>query len=182
MFSKHVHTLVTHTLGAGEQVNLVNGIAEGYGEYTRIGRSVTMTSVRVAMNAYSTTVNQSNGAMRMLLVYDRQTNGVAPTMYSGTSGVLEIAIIAISPVNDLQLSRFEILGDKTYKMNGAYNQGGGGATQVFDKWIVPLCHNVTFSGSGTTVSNIRTGGLFLMTFSTVTTKVDASVSVYFDDN
>lgn len=178
---KHVHTLATFTLGAGERVTLVNGIPEGYGELVRIGHEVTMTEVRMSMNAYSTTVNQGNGLMRLMLVYDRQVNGVTPSMYSGSAGVLEIAIIGISPINDTQDQRFQVLADRNYKMNGAYNQGGGGETQVTDIWQIPLCHNVTFSGSGATVSNIKTGGLFLMAFSTVTTKMDASITVHFKD-
>lgn len=181
MYTKHVHTLTTTTLGAGTVVSLINGIPEGYGELTRIGSIVSMFKLRMAISAYPTTVNQSNAQMRVMVVYDKQTNGTTPSMYSGDAGVLEIAIIAISPINDLQQHRFEVLFDKTYCMNGAYNQGGGGQSQIFDLHDIPLDHTVTYSGSGSTVSSIRTGGLFLMAFSTATTKIDASTSVYFED-
>lgn len=182
MFGKHIHTLTTTTLGTGTVVDLVNGISQGYTEFTRIGDVVSMYHVRTAISAYPTTVDQSNAQLRLMLVYDKQTNGVAPSMYSAlNTGVLEIAIIAISPINDLNQYRFEVLQDKTYCMNGSFDKGGGGQTQIFDIWETPLNHTTVFTGSGGRNQDVKTGGLYLMAFSTSTTKIDVSTSVHFED-
>lgn len=64
------------------QFKLLNGIKQGAAYYNRIGKKISMKSVRVEIQVYTNPDGDIPGGhdyLRFILVYDRQANGAFPT-------------------------------------------------------------------------------------------------------
>lgn len=141
---------------------LLNGMTQGVGgQGARIGDAITMTSVlgRVALSYLGgadapTTSNRA--IVRLMLVYDKQANGVQPInpliSSTGTGAVL-------SPLNPDNKRRLRIIWDKIVPMNV-----NGHDTEVISHYInfkngMPVQYNNT---NGGTVADINTGSLYFI--------------------
>jgi len=145
-------------------VNLLNGMAPGTTASTRIGQRILMKSIQARIYLRREDVTTATvQAVRVLLIYDRQTNGAAPAITDVLS-----AISMQSLRNMANVGRFFCLMDKTYTLDGA-----GGQTVLFDerymKINLPVFYN---TGTAGTAADIQTGGLFLMHFGNAAAGVD----------
>lgn len=154
-------TLASNGIG----VSLINGSIQGTDALSqRIGRKFVMTRLqfRYSVGCYPTdlatiaTYPQGCNTIRVLAVYDKQSNGTAPLW----SDVMNAFGNAIAPFGNQQLAswdRFIILADDQLIIT---QPGENGATRHHDlrMKLEVRCNN---QNTGT-VSDINTGGLFLM--------------------
>jgi len=157
---------VSHNLlaaGAGAVV-LLNGCQQGNDYTNRDGRQIIMKSmlIRFSVAPYSTTTSLNQGDyIRLLVVYDKQTNGIAPT-----PGSILIGPDSMAPMNLNFRDRYKILMDKTVSMAAA-NYSAGALTNGSPTVKSVYCYrkldlDTVFSGTGNTVADISTGAVFLL--------------------
>lgn len=133
--------------------NLVlNPIAQGNGFNNRIGNKIVMKSLHVRANIKKTSAGP--GEARVIVVYDRQANGLQPTFNAVFANELATNLCYPDPSF---FSRFEIIIDKRMTLvQGADNNGIS-----FDEFRI-LNHEVMYNGTGGVVyNNIITGSLTL---------------------
>lgn len=152
-------------LTGGFQPLLINGSVPGTGATNRIGRKIFMRSVliRAAVAAAATT---TSGLVRLMLVYDSQTNGAAfqdTDLLTPADGTPNPYITSKQNLDNRD--RFKVLMDKVY-----YLSAGTAVTDTnvrycmkFKKIAYPVIYN---AGSAGTVADINTGGLFFCSMCT----------------
>lgn len=166
---------VTYSLSADTTTSstLLNGMVLGTSINQHVGREVTMRSIQFKYTVNPTTAaSTSDQIVRVLLVYDRQTNAAAAT----AGQVLEAANV-YSPRNLENRKRFSILFDRNHYLN-AYGEPGTG-TKVF-QFYRRLRHPITFNaGTAGNVADIATGSLFVVLIGNLTAGASAAtVSFY----
>lgn len=146
-------------------VTLINGIATGTDFNARIGRKIVMKSLYMRGWFRNVDLTCSDSAIRIVAVYDAQTNGAAPTW----SDVFTTSD-PLAHINLNNRDRFKILYDKSTTLGGISNA----ATQAFStsgshgqiKKYLKLNHEVIFSGTGATVGSIASGSIYILTLGT----------------
>lgn len=170
---------ILSTTNTNGNMVVLNLIQPGAGSYNRIGRKVTLSSVRVwgtifhTTSQAATTGNYNGNILRLTLVWDHQPSGTLPvfneifghTDQSGTE-----ATDFQDPVRYDNMDRFQILRDIRIDMNPPMdNQAGGtqdtvACAQHFDELVkIPNLTSV-FSGntSPQTIADISTGALYFI--------------------
>jgi len=136
-------------------LTLLNGIARGADIDERDGREVVMRSIQLSYTAQVTSGTGTAQRVRVMVVYDRQTNGAAPT----SAQIMSVDSDVHAPRNLEYRKRFTILHDRVYVLN-AHNESGG---EQFCRFYRKLNHPITFnSGNAGTVADIATGSLYLV--------------------
>jgi len=141
---------------------LMNGIAAGTDFTDRIGRKVILKSLFFRFYIVPEDQSIADNPLRIMLVYDRQTNGAAPA-------VLDVLKEA-NPMSQLNLNnrdRFQVLWDKSiivpFLSNTATQSVCGGQTTFIGKKFKRLNHEMIFGGTAATVASIQTGSIYLIT-------------------
>lgn len=128
---------------------LVNGVATGTDFNSRIGREILMHSLYMRLT-YSNTVDQTAG-LRIMLVYDKQPNGVLPNI----TDVITTADL-MSPNNLNNKDRFITISDKIRYINTAGERG------AFHQKYKKLRVSTTFSGTTAAIGSISTGAVYVI--------------------
>jgi len=151
-------------------VLLLNGIAQGTDYNQRIGRKCQLKSLFIRF-----TVNVNPGALgllapqgdvvRLLIVYDCQSNGAAPAITDVLS-----TVNYDSPMNLNNRDRFKILYDKFATMYAyTYSSGttivAGNAKPVFLQKYIKLGMEEIFGGTAASIGSIQTGSIYFLTIS-----------------
>lgn len=170
---------------------LLNGITAGTEIFQRVGRKVIMKSILFRITIFNVpTVQDPQGtAVRIILFYDSQTNGAAPTVANVLSNMQAAAYtpIATSPINLNNRDRFKVIKDwlvgnpaATYT---AGNLTAGAPVTKAMKCYRKLNHDVIFQGTGATAADIASGGLFLLIIADVSNAkaVDYDARIRFQD-
>lgn len=172
--------ITTFPVDTTGKVQLINGLVVGANAFQRIGRKISLLSVR--MTGYiqwaQAGTTPSTEYLRVALVYDKQPDGVSPTwaqvFTTVDSGGTATSTSTAQPNLDNK-DRFIILRDMRYKADFVTANAGGppliqpsAQTEckwVFDEFIrlkgIPTQYSAT-SNTGT-VSDVQTGGLFVLT-------------------
>lgn len=131
---------------------LLNAVAQGIGNQQRVGRRYTTSRVQ-----YRLTANTSGAGLRVLIVYDRQPNGVAPT------------ITDILPFNDVNSfmsltnsDRFLVISDKQWVPGKDGNIGGGPGGNVYGMDYIKCSLDTVCSTAGGTIADVSTGAFWIM--------------------
>lgn len=175
--------VATGFLSAGA-VTLLNGVAQGTDYTNRIGRKILLKSLLFRMSILpSSGASATTGdVVRVLIVYDCQTNAAAPA-------VTDIITAASynNPMNLNNRDRFKIIADKFISMGastyaaGALTDGSPTAKQfkIYKKFNM----EEIFGNTGATVGSISTGGIFVLTISlgNQLTNYDFSSRIRFTD-
>jgi len=166
-------TAVFNTTGT---ITLLNGIAEGSGFYNRIGRKIVLKSLYItgAIAPVNTSaITQSY--CRLIVIYDAQTNGAAPTW----ANVIQSYTAAGTPtslyIDQFNLDnrdRFRILADRRWDMPGTTGSalttvpaGNSSHDQTVKMYIKLRGLETQYKSSSSTVSDIATGSIYLLTCS-----------------
>jgi len=145
-------------------VLLLNGVATGTDYNTRVGRKVLMKSMNFKLSTYINSACGTGETIRVMIIYDTQANGAAPTV----ANILQTAAWD-APMNLDNRDRFKVLYDK-FKSVGAYNFTAGAITtgdffSPLFKVYKKINLDVNFSGTGATIGSIATGSVYLLTIS-----------------
>lgn len=144
-------------------VVLLNGVATGDDYNTRDGRKIQMKSIllRILLSPDTTQSAPQGDIMRVMIVYDKQTNGTALT----AANVLQTGVIQ-SPNNLNNRDRFVVLSDKFLTLPswvfaaGALTQGG--PTPKYLKIYKPLNLDTIYNSASGAIADISTGSLYLI--------------------
>lgn len=143
-------------------IHTLNAISQGDTASARTGANLFMTRIEGQCFVSGTdaasppaSIGAFAGVVRTMIFYDKQTNGSAPSV----SDVL-VSASALASQNPLRAKRFKVLYDVTQPL-GSINlvPNFGIARWKFD---LPLNLPVQYTGTGGAVSDISTGGLFLL--------------------
>jgi len=118
---KHKDTSTSSDPTVAGTLTLLNDIAQGLTESTRVGDEIYATSIqfRVIMTAGSSaTVTTSANSTRIIVFWDQQANAAAPTVTDLLDTTAGSAIIA--PYNDDYQKRFKVIYDRTFSINSQY--------------------------------------------------------------
>jgi len=166
---------VINTTGTNASSFTLNLITPGTASYNRVGRKAQLKSVRIK-GSYNFSMTPSaagvvpGNACRMVLVWDKQTNGAVP-VWSDIFGytlqdATEASTVDAQPKFD-NMARFQILKDVT--IDTLTVAGNVVSTAVVDQQIhfdyyVPLNgKETTYSGQNSpcTIADISTGALYV---------------------
>lgn len=172
-------------------VVLLNGIANGTEIYQRVGRKCVMKSLLFRMTIFNDPTKQDpqGTAVRIILFYDSQTNGAAPTVANVLSNMQAAAYTPIptSPMNLNNRDRFKVIKDWLVGCQSAAFTAGAltaGAPQTHVRQCYKkLNHDIIFQGTGATAADIASGGLFLLIIADVANAklVDYDARIRFQD-
>lgn len=157
----------------------LNAPGEGAAFYQRIGRKIAMKSIRIsyAFNPWQT-AGDGPELLRVMIIYDRQTNGVMPTLEdvlnnkvaSATS--LPTGRLGMCYLNMTNSERFSILMDQCLAIpdqsnspvENIYNSVTNGKQEMLqDRYIKLKGLETTYKASTVgDVGSIATGGLYLL--------------------
>lgn len=153
---------------------LLNGLQLGTSAYQRIGNKIAMKScywsLTFGINALNTIATSKSGTpqvpVRMMIVYDKQTNGTLPVVSDLLSNRVGItngtsrAIDVNSPNNLNNKDRFIVLCDKRFVLSA---QGTG--SRIVKKYK-KLSTSVAYKSGATVgdVTDITSGGLYMLAY------------------
>jgi len=138
--------------GGSPAAILLNGISAGTNFINRVGRKIVTESIqlKLSLNGFTTLSKD----IRVLVVYDKQTNQAAPAL----SDVMFVTGTVADPLihkNYDNLQRFTILMDELHSTspNGTTNL----KVERFIKCKLPT----RYDGNGALITDITSGGLYL---------------------
>jgi len=165
---------------SGTNINLINGVAQGTDYNARVGRKLVMKSLFIRFQKeFSTTAPTKPVNIRVIVVLDKQTNGVLFSNANLLQFVASAGQSLTSPINLDNRDRFVIIKDKTLSLNGTAQ------ATCFFKAFKRLDHEVIYGGTGATVGNITSGSLNIVTitdYSPIDMIVNFNTRVRFSDN
>lgn len=147
----------------GGSVILLNGVAQGTDYTNRIGRKIIMKSLLFRATLFpSTTASAVYGAtLRVMLVYDCQTNATTPAITDFFAGGTYL-----EAMNLTNRDRFKVIKDWIVPVEaGVYTASSltaGSPKNHCLKMFKKMSMDEIFGGTAATVGSIQTGGLFLV--------------------
>lgn len=157
-------------------ITLLNGVAVGTDFTDRIGRKILMKSIFIRGIHLPVDDSTGNFISRLVIVYDRQANGVAPAITDVVKSINGSAQINLN-----NRDRFQILFDKQYvtaKVSDTATQSFAGSPTVHSvKLFRRLRHETVFQGTAATVASIATGSVYMLTFSNAAANTGGSFSL-----
>lgn len=183
-------------------VILLNGVAEGPASYERIGRKVSMKSIDLHFTVRTLTQALAAGISctraRILIVYDRSTQGAAPSASDILTTVDSAGTQTTTPysgLNPYNMSRFRVVYDNELTLPACDSDGDifnnvfSYTTGVMDMnksgtlsgraYIKLKGRETCYNGSTAGVGDIISGGLFLLVIGEVAGAVSVPYSVRF---
>lgn len=169
---------IVATTNTNETCYPVNLVAPGNGSYNRVGRKISMKSVRlkglIALSYYNadTTGEITGTVIRMVLVYDKQPSGVLPnfdTVFGRTNQSGTESTQYLDPLKYDNMNRFQVLRDCCYTLNPVLANSNSGTTDVtnlfaeFDEYVKLGGRETVYSGQSSpcTIADISSGGLYV---------------------
>ena len=147
-------SLVADTTGG---IQLLNGIARGDDFTNRIGRSVSMNGLNVRIHNAVTGGNGVDQVHRVLVVLDRQPNGVA----LAATDVLESATVHAQYNRNNRL-RFQVLYDRNFVLNASGEAGSQSYRIIFIRRQIANYVQTFNAGNAGTIADISTNSIYLI--------------------
>lgn len=145
--------------------SLINTIQQGTGPSDRIGRKIQVKAIGLTFTMIlptTVTADDAGDSLRVILYLDRQANGAAalPTDILNTP-------IEINAFRELEnVSRFNLLYDKTFSINASAGLSTGTGRHVLRrKMYLEMEYPVFYTGTGTSLSNIRSNNFGILVVS-----------------
>lgn len=157
-----------YVVNAAGTITLLNGCIAGSQMYNRTGRKIHLKSLQMR-GALFPAGNVTFTDVRIIIFYDKQTNGAAPAVVDVINSVNQAGVASSTVLDGLNLNnrdRFQIIRDKHYTMGISTTLAGSAQsdTSVYtvDDYIKLDCETVYNAGAAGTVGDITTGGLFML--------------------
>lgn len=143
---------------------LLNGMAQGTSQSTRIGNKFTMVSIQARFAVYNGTTQTGSIPVRVMVFYDTQANAAAPTVGDLLSDTTAARYVT-SPMNLANRDRFRIIYQRTWipgmALSGIAEEAIGfhDYSDMYKKIrLDTVCNNT----SGGTVADIQSGSLYCL--------------------
>lgn len=149
-------TTPTASLAGNGSLTFLNGCAQGTDANQHIGRQTTMKSVYWIFQAIVAATTTLGGSMRLLIVYDKEAEGAAPTIATGAqTDICNIDDIT-AQMNLNNRDRFVVISDEMIETIGT-----AGPQAVFRKGYRKVALPVVFNASAAaTIAAINTGSVY----------------------
>jgi len=171
-----VITLISTTF----TLNVLNDTNVGAGQYQRIGRSITMKSLRLIGALFPSGNAGSNAGefLRVAVIYDRQVNGAIPgyaDIYQAIDAAGNTSATPFDMPNIDNSERFIVLADHKFAIPSTIYNGGATVGNGFpnllsqdqntniDQYIKLKDLPVNYKGTGGGIANVASGALYLIT-------------------
>jgi len=136
---------------------LLNGMFSGTSYFRRVGLKIRMLKLEIRLSIYLGVgvggVSNTLSRCRIVIFYDKQTNGTLPVVHALNEGVLAYGS-EFSPINPFQSERFVILMDAVTENESTIN-----SSHFFQSINIDLPE--IFKSNGDQVADIATGGLYM---------------------
>lgn len=135
---------------------LLNGCAQGTDANNHIGRTTTMKSLYWLWQGSVAPTTTGTGSLRMVILYDKESEGVAPTIAAGaqTDAFNQDNILAQQNLNNRD--RFVVICDEIVEVMGTAGPQSF-MRKGYRKVKLPCVFN---AGAGATIAAINTGGIY----------------------
>lgn len=152
-----VNTAISPAAGstAGTLSALLNPCAQGIDYNQHIGRETRMKSLYWAFYAQLQATTAGSSALRVVIVYDKESEGAAPTIATGAQTDIFNQDNILAKMNLNNRDRFIVLVDEIVECIGT-----GGPQACFRKGYRKVSLPVVFNGAGATVASINTGAVY----------------------
>lgn len=167
-----IQALGSGTAGEALQPSLevLNAVVEGTDAINRIGRKISMKSIQgryIFTLQGATTGTQpagiEGGLVRLLIVYDRSTNGSLPSSTDILQGAFQLS--AVAPLNLNNRERFVVLIDEYLNLDPQNKQAG---IIEFYRQLPRDVQDVIYNGGNAgTAADIQTGGIYSLWTTTI---------------
>lgn len=144
---------------------LLNGTPQGVGNNERVGRRIAMKSLQLRYIHYS---NLTAGSARIVIFYDRQANSTVPSSADVIGSQTFDGL-----VNLVNSDRFVILMDEITE-NAPFD-----SASTPGKRYLKMDLETIFSGTGSGISSIATGSVYMMMANSATFSVGATSNATF---
>lgn len=147
---------------------LLNTYSTGTTPNSTIGRRVTNLSVHIKANIVQSTAPSAATVVRLLVVYDRQPSGSAPSI----AQIFGNTLYGVSSVMNLGFSdRFSVLMDEKQTLAGIQQSTASGLYNVYnifvDRYVKCKLPTESSSNFGGTIATIAEGAIYLVAFSDI---------------
>lgn len=146
--------------GFGGADTLCNGLAVGTTATSRTGRKIVMKSIYMRLTCYANALGSTqSGPVRLLVIYDKQTNGAYPTPAAADGAPIAYDHIS-SPNNIYAAGRYVTLFDQLMEPISGSSAPGCPSTRTimaYRKINLPVLYNDNGNG---TVADIQTGAVW----------------------
>lgn len=175
----YLEDTVINTTNSNMSAIVVNLIQPGTGSWNRVGRKITMQSLRIKgiaeyiFKPTTTLGNLEGSVMRMVVVYDRQVSGGAiptfDTIFGTTDQAGTESTLPYDPLKYDNMGRFTVLRDVLIEANPeTYSSAGGTQDKVtcrypIDEYVKLGGLETIYSGQSSpcTIADISTGALYV---------------------
>lgn len=188
---KYIDTLHNTSIPTSGTLQLLNGVALGDDNNEREGKEISLTSIQFRAQFYSVTGQLTTSVIRMLIFYDMQANGAAPTAATLLDNTV-ITSLWLAPYNREYQKRYKILYDKIIQLTPqvVLNTTAGDTTTVLavEKYVrkkIRLGRTVKYIGDTAAITSIATNSLYLLLISDASSNTPTTLGgyrVYFKDD
>lgn len=171
------------SIGTTPVLTALNLVASGTDDNNRIGDSVHATSIQGRYDFISASAALAPTIIRMIVFWDRQPNGFAPTV----SNVLDLSTISSSlyaPYHRSYQKRIKIIYDKVIVINPNIGGTTSGTTDalvpmaIYKRFKRKLNREVKYNDVSATITTIQTNSLYLLQVSNNNTNPPLVVAGY----
>jgi hypothetical protein len=170
---KNVDTTINTSIVFGQStgtLQLLNGLVPGNSATTRIGRTVTMRSLEIRWLGSLAPTTTGSSPLRMLVIYDKQTNASAPM----ATDIL-VSDLIDSPMNLSNSKRFIIIANEEISCVGTAGPQSW-FSNIYRKLNLPIEFNTATNG---TVGDIVTGAIFALFYQEGTLLVASPSNLFY---
>lgn len=167
-------------------IYLLNGALNGDGQNNRTGAKISCTSVHIRGHIHPQYPTVPTEA-RLILLWDRQTNGAFPPVLRTVGGEQAIIDDTADPFNNVVHSplyfankhRYTVLWDKTYVMK-SYNDSNTSVEAIVINKYKKLNRITGYNGGSTgLIADVQTNGLYLLTLGNFASPAATAPNFYF---
>lgn len=165
---------ISSVISTTSLLTLLNGVALGTSDYQRVGRRIEMGHLEMNLTiTTSATTTAGQDFFRMIVFYDRQTNGAAPVYGDVMHSVDNAGAVTVTPLsqpNNDNKYRFTILWSELVYLpepsaGGANNLSEGVSKYHWVKKIPLKGRIVQYLSDAAGVADIATGSLYFAVLS-----------------
>lgn len=149
----------------------LNPVAQGIDINQHIGRELTMKSLYWLWQGELPATTTGGGPVRLVIVYDKESEGAAPTAAAGAQTDAFNLDTFMAQMNLNNRDRFIVLVDEIVETLHA-----SGPSTFFRKGYKKMSLPVVYNAAGATIASVNTGGIYAFCWSSGTYGVAAPTS------